>query len=169
MALGTAISAIGLGMSAVGAYSSAQSQKTSAKYNAAVARNNAEISRDNADDIEKRGRVAVFDQYRQIASQLSSVEAATAGAGLEVDVEGTTGQDLVRAMTEAGALDVMRLKNNIQREKRRALIQGANFEAQAGQLETTARSISPFRSGLVALGQGAASPAGQDILDLFGS
>ena len=56
----------------------------------------------------------------------------------------------------------MRLRNNIDREKRKSQIQGANFEAQAGQFEAQRQSISPFRSALVA---GASSALGSsDIL-----
>ena len=128
-----ALTGAGIGLSAAGAYSASKANKANAAYSRDVALTNAQVAADNARDVELRGRQAVYDQRRAVAREVSDVRAATAGAGLVVDEAGTTPQDMVRAMNEAGELDVMRLRNNIEREKRRALVQGTNYEAQAGQ------------------------------------
>lgn len=145
--------------SAIGAYTQSKARKAQARYQRDVAKVNAKIAEDNMRDIELRGRVAEFDQRRATARALSDVRTATAGSGLEVNVAGTTPQDLVRAMSEAGELDVMRLRNNIEREKRRAEIQKQNYIAQAGQFELERSSINPLRSALIAGGQAASSYA----------
>lgn len=167
LAGGTATAAIagaGIGMAAASSYTQAQSDKAQAKYARDVQLTNQQIALDNARDVELRGRQAVFDQRRAVARELSTVRAATAGAGLAVGEAGTTPQDMVRAMTEAGELDVMRLRNNIEREKRRALVQAQNFEAQAGQFDLQRRSINPLRSAFSTAVAGASSPANMDIL-----
>lgn len=148
MAFMTALAVASTAFQAVGAYQQAQAQKNAAAYNRDVAENNAKIAEDNARDVELRGRVAVFDQRRAVARELSVVRAGSAANGLVVDEVGTIPQEMVQAMTEAGELDVMRLRNNIENEKRRALVQKTNFEAQAGAFEMERRSISPFRSAL---------------------
>lgn len=164
MGLTTALVAASVGMSAVGAAQQAKSRRQQAGYQRDVAETNAEIGRQNAQDVVERGRVAVYDQRRAVARQLSDIDAATAGSGLVVGEGGTTPAAMVEAMNEAGELDVMRLKNNIAREERRGLIQAQNYEAQAGQFDLQRRSISPLRSGLTA-GLNAATQAGSmDIL-----
>lgn len=165
LAGGTATAALiggGIGLQAAGAYSASQSRKQQSAYNRDVALTNKQIAEDNARDVELRGRQAVYDQRRAVARETSNVVAATAASGLTVGEAGTTPQELVQAMNEAGELDVMRLRNNIEREKRRALVQGMNFEAQAGQFELQRASESPFRSALTTAVGGAVGNA--DIL-----
>jgi hypothetical protein len=156
------LAALSVGLSAAGAASQASAQRRSSAYSRDVALNNQKIAQDNARDVELRGRLSVYDQRRAVARQLGDIRVATAGAGLEVDVAGTTPQDMVQSMVEAGELDVLRLRNNIDREVRRALIQGAEFEAQAGQFELQRQSYNPFRSALTA-GAGSAL-SNHDIL-----
>lgn len=148
MAFTTVLAVASVAMSAAGAFSQAKAQKNAAAYNRDVAETNVQIAKDNARDVELRGRQAIYDQRRAVARELSSVRTATAASGLVVGEAGTTPQDMVQAMTEAGELDVMRLRNNIDRERRRAEIEGTNFKAQAGAFELERRSISPFRSAL---------------------
>lgn len=165
LAGGTATAALvggGIGLQAAGAYANAKGQRAQAAYSRDVALTNRQIALDNARDVELRGRQAVFDQRRAVARELSNVKAATAGSGLVVGEAGTTPQELVQAMAQAGELDVMRLKNNIEREERRALVQGASFEAQAGQFELSRSQINPFRSALTTAVGGAVGNA--DIL-----
>lgn len=169
MALGT-VASIGMavasvGMQAAGAYSQAKAKKGAAKYNRDVALTNAQIADDNMRDTELRGRQAVFDQRRAVVREMASVRAASAGAGLTVGEAGTTPQDLVQSMVEAGELDVMRLRNNIENEKRRAAIEGTSFRAQAGAFEAERRSISPLRSAVIS--GGGAVMSNKDVL--FGS
>jgi len=164
--IGTAVASAA--MSAASAGMQAKEAGRQDAYNAAVAGNNAQIARDNARDVELRGREAVYDQRRAVSRELGRVRAASAGAGLVVDEVGTVPQDLVNAMAEAGELDIMRLRNNIDREKRRALIEASNYEAQQGQFEMQRASRRPgmraaFAAGNSLLGS-ASSPAGMDLL-----
>jgi hypothetical protein len=50
----------------------------------------------------------------------------------------------------AGQFDIMTLKSNIDREARRARIEGGEFEAQAGLFDLQASSISPMLAGAAA-------------------
>ena len=150
MSLSLAIQGVGVGLSALGAFGASKARKQQAAYNAQVARNNAQIAEDNARDTELRGRVSVFSQRRQLARSLSTIRAATAGSGLVVDEQGTTPQAMVDDMILAGELDALRLRNNIELEKRRAMVQRASFVAKAGQFDLQRSSESPFRSALVA-------------------
>lgn len=143
----------GMAVSALGAYQQAEAQSAQAAYSRDVALTNQQIAQDNARDVELRGRKAIFDQRRRVAAELANVTTATAASGLVVDEAGTTPQDIVQSMAEAGELDVLQLRNNIEREKRRALVQAQNFEAQAGQFELQRGSINPFlNAGVTAAG-----------------
>ena len=140
----------GIGLQAGSAYKAAEGAKDQAAFNQAMAERNQKIAIMNALDVQKKGRTAVYEQRRRVAQDLSSTRAAAAGAGLVVDEAGTTPQQMVTAMTVAGEMDVMRLQNNIEREKRRALIQGQDFELRAGQFAVQRSSINPFRSAVTA-------------------
>lgn len=173
MAIGTTAALIGsavisAGMAAASSASQASAAGKADAYSAAVAGNNAQIARDNARDVELRGREAVYDQRRAVSRELGRVRAAAAGQGLAVDEVGTVPQDMVNAMAEAGELDIMRLRNNIEREKRRALVQASNYEAQQGQFEMQRASRKPgmraFMAGATSLVNSASSPAGMDLL-----
>jgi len=164
MAFMTALVAAGIGMQALGSYNQAQGAKQSAAFNRDMALVNAQIAGQNVRDIELRGRQAEYDQRKAVARELSSVRAATAANGLVVNEAGTTPQDMVRAMAEAGELDAMRLRNNIEREKRTAEIQGTQYTAQAGQFDAERRSISPFRSAFTTALSGVTNSSNADIL-----
>ena len=167
LAGGTATAALiggGIGLSAASAFQASRARRQQSAFNRDVALTNEEIAQQNARDVELRGRQAVFDQRRAVAREVANVRAATAASGIVVDEAGTTNQDLVRSMVEAGELDVMRLRNNIEREKRRALVQATQYEAQAGQFELQRASESPFRSALTTVAGGVTSPRNMDIL-----
>jgi hypothetical protein len=159
-----ALTGAGIGMRAAGAFSAARGRKQQAEFAAGVQETNAVIAAQNARDVELRGRTAVYDKRRDIARALGTARAATAGAGLVVDQEGTTSQEIINAMNIAGELDVMRLYNNIERERRRALIQQEQFTAQAGQFSAEASSINPLRSAFSTAVAGVTSPGSMDIL-----
>ena len=138
---------------AVGVYGSVQAskgRKAQADQSAEQAEFNAEIAQENMIDVEARGLTALRDQRMMTIRNLSSVRSAGAASGVVVDQEGTSLQDSVVAMAEAGAIDVTRLRENIDREKRRAEVQGANFEAQADQFRISSAGQNPFLSGLSA-------------------
>ena len=158
------LTAAAIGISAIGSYKEAKAQKQQAAYARDVQLTNAQIAQDNARDVVLRGRQAVFDQRRAVARQLADVRTATAGSGLVVGEAGTVPQELVTAMAEAGELDVLRLKNNIDREERRALVQQTQYEAQAGQFEVQRQSINPFRSALITGLNAASQPGNRDLL-----
>jgi hypothetical protein len=150
MAFVTAIAVAGVGLSAYGAYSSSKANKKQSQAQAEQATVNAEIAQRNAKDIVKQGRDALFDQKIATLVSMGQVRSGTAGAGFVVDSAGTTGDQLYRSMAEAGELDISRLQENIEREKQRALDQGANFTAQANQFKTQSRGYNPLLSGFTA-------------------
>jgi Flp pilus assembly protein TadB len=162
MAFVVAATVVGVGLTAYGAYSSSKQNKKQAKAQTEQANMNAAIAERTALDVVDRGNDSLADQKRATLRSLSSVRAGTAGAGFVVDSAGTTGQQLVQAMAQAGEIDIIRLQENIDREKQRALDQGANFTAQADQYEIQRRGYNPLLSGLTA---GASSAIGNaDIL-----
>ena len=150
MAFVTAIAVAGVGLSAYGAYSSSKANKKQATAQADQANMNADIAKRNAADVVKQGKDAIFDQKIATLVSMGQVRSGTAGAGFVVDSKGTTGELLYRSMAEAGELDISRLKENIDREKQRALDQGANFTAQANQFKTQSRGYNPLLSGFTA-------------------
>lgn len=134
--------------SVVGAVQQANAQKAQAEYNAAVARNNSIIAEQNEADIIQRGEVARDVQRTRINQTIGSARAAIAGSGLllEGGEETTTGA-LISDLQTAGQFDIMTLKTNVDREARRARIEGGQFEAQAGLFDLQASSINPALAG----------------------
>jgi hypothetical protein len=146
----TGLAIASTGLAVAGAVKQSQGQKKQADQSAEQAEFNAEIAQENMIDVEERGLTALRDQRMMTIRNLSSVRSAGAASGVVVDQEGTSLQDSVVAMAEAGAIDVTRLRENIDREKRRAEVQGANFEAQADQFRVSSAGQNPFLSGLSA-------------------
>lgn len=147
----TVLAVASTAVSVIGAVQQAQAQKAQAEYNSAVARNNATIAEQNAQDVEQRGDIALAQRRQALNQTIGSARAAIAGSGLLVDDEpGTTPALLLDDLTVAGQMDILTLEGNIARESRRARIQGAQYEAQAGLFELEASSISPGFAGLSA-------------------
>lgn len=165
--LSTAISVASTALSAVGAFQQAQAQRQQAEYNAAVARNNATIAEQNARDIVQRGEVARDIQQRRVAQTVGAARAAIAGSGLLVDDSpDTTPAALLDDLRVAGQFDIMTLKSNIDREARRARIEGDQFVAQAGLFDLQASSINPALAAAASFADNARSifnqtPSGQ--------
>jgi hypothetical protein len=145
---GLAIASAGVGIA--GAVTASKGRKAQARANADQSEFNAIIAQENMVDVEERGLIALRDQRMLTLRNLSSVRSAGAASGVVVDQEGTSLQDSVVAMAEAGTIDVRRLRENIDREKRRAEVQGINFEAQADQFRIAQAGENPFLSGLSA-------------------
>lgn len=136
---------IGTATSAIGAYQAAAAQKAQAEYQAQVARNNQVIAAQNERDIIQRGEVAKDVQRTRVQQTIGSARAALGGQGLLVDdTQGSTAEKLQNDLRVAGTQDIMTLKSNIDREARKARIQGMQFEAQAGLFDLQASSISPM-------------------------
>jgi hypothetical protein len=150
MAFIVAATVVGVGVSAYGAYKSSQANKAAANSQAEQARINEQIAIRNAADVVKIGEDSLFDQKKATLASLAQVRAGTAGAGFVVDAKDTTGEQLYKAMAEAGELDITRLKANIDREEQRALDTGAGFAAQADQFKIQARGYNPMFSAFSA-------------------
>lgn len=141
----------------VSAVQQANAQKAQAEYNAQVAQNNAIIAEQNAQDVEQRGELALAKRRQALKQTIGTARAAIGGSGLQLDAGSETTQaQLLDDLSVAGHMDILTLEGNIAREARRARIQGAEFETQAGLLEMQSRSISPALAGLGA-GLGAAT------------
>jgi hypothetical protein len=163
MCFTAALAIASIAVTTYSAVQQAKAQKAQAEYNAAVQRNNAIIAEQNAVDVEDRGEIALAERRRGLSQAIGSARAAIAGTGFLVDGgEGTTQAGLLDDLTVAGQMDILTLQNNIDREARRARVQGVNYQAQAGLFDLQASSISPGLAGLSA-GLGSAS-ANADIL-----
>jgi hypothetical protein len=138
-------------VSAVGAYQQAQAQKAQAEYSAQVQRNNAIIAEQNMADIIQRGDVALEKQRQRVRQTVGTARAAMSGSGLLLGgTPGETTSLLEEDLRTAGQMDILTLRGNIEREARRAEIQGINYQAQAGLFDLQASSISPFLSAATA-------------------
>ncbi len=129
----------------------ARAAAAQANFQAAVARNNAIIARQNADAIRDRGKAEEEDHRRRIAQTKGAARASQAALGFLVDDPGSTNADLLADLAEAGELDILRIRDKTEAEAHRAIVQGVNFQAQAGLFDTQAAGASA--------GLGAASAA----------
>lgn len=145
MAIVSAISSvIGLGMAAKSAADTAAANKARANYQAAVARNNAIIAQQNAAAIVDRGEQEKADLRRHIRLVKGTAAPIQAAKGWLVDdTEDSTVAQQRADLAEAGALDILRLDDKIQLRKREALIQGQNYQTQAGLFDFEASTSSP--------------------------
>jgi hypothetical protein len=154
----TAVTAASAAISTVAAVQQAQARRAQAEYSAAVARNNAIISAQNEADIIQRGAIARDVLRNRVDQTVGAARAAIAGSGLLLDdAPGTTTSMLTEDLMAAGQFDIMTLRANIDREARRARIQGGEFQAQAGLFDLEASSISPALAGAAAGFSGARS------------
>ena len=131
-------------MSAYGQMQASNARKAQANYQAAVPRNNVIIAEQNAADVRDRGGVAEDDMRRRISQTKGSAKAMQAANGFLVDdTEDSTNTQMIADLAEAGELDVLRIRDNTEREARRAELQGDNFSAQAGLFDLKASSEAP--------------------------
>jgi len=149
--LATAVAIASTAVTTISAVQQANAQQAQAEYNSAVARNNSIIAAQNEADIIQRGEVARDIQRTRVGQTIGAARAAIAGSGLllEGGEETTTGA-LLGDLQTAGQFDIMTLKGNIDREARRARIEGGQFRAQAGLFDLQASSISPMLAGAAA-------------------
>jgi len=156
----TALTVMSIGMTAAGAFGEAQDRKNTANYNSEVQLNNAEIAAVNAADIRDRGEQAAQDRGARTRQVIGAAKASMAGNGVLVDDgAGTTSRALLDDLAKAGAIDILRMRENAAREEYRALVQGSNFEAQAGLFDMQANSINPVLAGFSAGLRGASNNA----------
>lgn len=131
------LSLAGSAMGAVATYqqqqTAAQNARNQASYNAAISRNNAIIANQNATDARDRGARAEEEQRARIGQTKGAGRAVQAAQGFLVDdTEDSTNVQMIADIAAAGELDVLRIRDNTEREARRAKIQGMNFTAEAG-------------------------------------
>jgi hypothetical protein len=149
--LATAAVLASTAVATVSAVQQANAQKAQAEYSSAVARNNSIISAQNEADIIQRGEVARDIQRSRVNQTIGAARAAIAGGGLLLEGGGeTTAGALMGDLQTAGQFDIMTLKGNIDREARRASIEGGQFRAQAGLFDLQASSINPMLAGAAA-------------------
>jgi hypothetical protein len=155
------LSALSAGVGAMGAMQQSQAVKDQNNYQAQVARNNAVIASQNAASINEQGEIAQQEHRRKVKTVKGAARAQQASKGFLVDdTADSTNIQQVADIIEMGKLDELRIKHNVALEERRALIQGTNFQAQAGLYSMKASAQNPFLSGASTLLAGAASTLG---------
>lgn len=137
------VSAVGVGMSAIGSYQQAQAAKSQANYQAQVAMNNSIIAQQNAADVRDRGKRDIEEHRDRIAQSKGAAKGDMASLGFLIDDPDSTNVKLLADIAEVGALDVLKMRDNTDREERRALIQGDQFVAQAGLYGLQASAQNP--------------------------
>jgi len=155
-------------MGAASAYQQAQAQKQQAQYQAAVAENNAIIAAQNEVDIIQRGTIASERARTRVNQTIGTARSALASRGLVMNETGTTTALLQEDLAVAGTSDILTMKSNIEREARRAKIEGINFKAQQGLYNLQASSINPMFAGIVGGLQGFQNSGGMN-LDFIGA
>ena len=162
MCTGIAIALSALGTLAGGAtaYGQSQAQKAQARYQTQVASNNAIISRDNAASIREKGVIAQQEHRRKVVAAKGIAKAQQAAKGFLVDdTADSSNRQAIQDIAELGKLDELRIKHNTALEARRALIQGINFQEQAGLYDLKASQQNPLLAGTSTLLTGASSTA----------
>jgi sRNA-binding protein len=155
-----ALSAAGTLMSAASAYQQSQAQKAQARYQAQVASNNAIIAQQNAASIKEKGVIAQQEHRRKVKAVKGLAKTQQAAKGFLVDdTADSSNQQAIQDIVELGKLDELRIKHNTDLEERRALIQGVNFQAQAGLYDLKASQQNPLLAGTSTLLAGASSTA----------
>ena len=158
-AISIAFSAVGTIASAAGAAQQARAARDQANFQAGVARNNSIIAQQNAADVRDRGKVEAQEHRDRIKQTKGAAIASEAASGFLVDDPGSTNADLIADIAEAGELDVLRIRDNTEREARRAEVQGSNFKAQAGLFGMQASAQNPGLAGATTLLAGASRTA----------
>lgn len=144
LAIGSTVSGM------IGASKKAKADKAALRAQAEQDLRNAEIAKENARDVERVGRININDAKVAAARSIDQAKASYVGRGVVINESGTTPTAVVQDMVRAGEIDVIRLRDNIEMEKRRALDQAENFEAQAASTFGTASSIKPGFAALTA-------------------
>ncbi|MBA1159337.1 virion core protein, T7 gp14 family [Microvirga mediterraneensis] len=123
---------------AVGAIQQGNAAAASAKYNAAVNENNNVLAQRAAEDARKRGEQEAQEHNRRVSALRGKQTAAMAANGVDL----TSGSPLnVTADTaQLGALDVLTIRNNTEREALGYEAQGMNFRAEANLNRMQAKS-----------------------------
>ena len=136
------LSLIGTGVSAAvsmyGQYQQGKAAEAQYKYQAGVARNNQIIAEQNAQDAIQRGKVDVADHRRKVNQIKGSQRAGFGASGVVLDSGSPL--DIVADTAMMGELDAQTISNNAEREARNYRIQGTNFGAEAGMLQSSAKS-----------------------------
>ena len=140
------ISLAGSAIGAVGSYqqqqAAAASARNQANYQAAISRNNAIIAQQNAADVRDRGAAAESEHRSRIGQTKGAAKAVQAAQGFLVDdSEDSTNVMMLADIAAAGELDVLRMRDDTEREARRAEIQGSNFTAEAGLMDLKSASV----------------------------
>ena len=148
----------------VSAYQQAEAQKAQASYQAAVAGNNSQIAAQNEADIIQRGSIATERARTRINQTIGTARSALSSRGLVMNEMGTSSALLQEDLAMAGTSDILTMKSNIEREARRAKIEGVNFRAQQGLFNLQANSINPLFAGVVGGMQGFQSSGGMDLI-----
>ena len=182
IAIGSAVASAGMGAmqqsaSNANARNQAAHQRNQAAFLAAQSRNNAIIAQQNIDRIAAAGTTEEGRLRERIRQTSGSAAASLAANGLLVDDTEDSTAFLLRAdIAEAGAQDIVSLRNTVADEKHSALLQKENFLAEAALNNINANApalslASPFATGAGLLLSGLGSVAeknADEIEGLFG-
>ena len=146
---------IGIATQAIGAFQQAAAAQQQARYQAQVQRNNAIIAARNAETVRLQGQREVEQRGQRTRQVIGAARAALASNGLLVDDSAqSTPSQLIDDLSRAGATDMVRIRRLTANEEQRALVQGMNFEAQAGLYDLRANSINPMFAAFTAATSG---------------
>lgn len=155
-----ATSVVGTALSTYSSYRQSQAAEAQSKYQAAIAARNAELQRQNAADARERGKTEAAEHRDRIAQTIGASRAAMAARGLLVDdAPGTVSADLQNDLLDAGELDILRIKDNAEREARRYEIAASNYDASGSGHLMEASQQSPAGAAVGTFLAGAASSA----------
>lgn len=154
-------SIVGTAVSAYGAYQQSKAAQAQAEYNAAIARNNQIAAQQDAAAIEERGKIQEQEHRERIAQAIGAARAAGGAGGFVIDGEEDETNILLQAdIAEAGELDILKIRDQVDLDVRNRLLAAADFGAQAAMSSFEARSQSPLFAATGTLLEGASRSAG---------
>ena len=151
------IAAIGVGVSGIGMAQRASAAKAQAQYQQQVAYNNSIIARQNAADAVDRGKRDEEEHRDRVGQSKGAAKGDMAALGFLIDDPDSTNVGMLASIAEAGELDIKKIQDATNREKRRALLQGDQFVAQAGLYGLQANAANPGAAAAGTLLSGASS------------
>lgn len=131
-----ALGAVGTGISAIGAMQSASATAAASRYQAQVAANNATIAQQYATSATEAGEAKAEATSLENRQKLGQIGAAQAASGLDVD----TGSPVDVRSTQR-AIGQLNVENVLQQGQQTAYgyrVQGTNYQAQSGLLQSEA-------------------------------
>jgi len=148
-------------VSTMGAYQQSKAARAQAEFDAAVARNNQIAAEQDVAAIRERGKIQEQEHRDRIAQSIGAARAQGGAGGFLIDGEADETNVLLQAdIAEAGALDILNIRDQVELDARNRQLAALDFGAQASMADFEARSQSPLGAAAGTLLEGVSKSAG---------